>query len=216
MSQITIEQLQQIVPKAKVSDLERILSALNHQLPKFNIDTPLRQAHFIAQIAHESGSFRYTSENLNYSAKALQAVFGKYFKTDEDAEQYARKPEEIANVVYANRMGNGDTQCGDGWRYRGRGLIQLTGKENYSQCSQFLGKDLVEQPELVSDEPDTSVAAACWYWLQRRLNDYADADDVKGLTKRINGGYHGLDDRKAFLTRCKSVLNISEQENNNE
>ncbi|MCJ8273495.1 MAG: hypothetical protein MJK04_29350, partial [Psychrosphaera sp.] len=133
--------LKQIMPAARDEDIDRYLDALNTELPKYGVDTPLRMAHFIAQIAHESGSFKYKSENLNYSAKALRAVFSKYFYTDEMAERYARKPEDIANVVYANRMGNGNSVSGDGWRYRGRGLIQLTGRENYANCAEFIGMD---------------------------------------------------------------------------
>lgn len=208
MPQISKDQLKAVMPQATEENIERFLPALNDELPKYGVDTPLRMAHFIAQIAHESGSFKYSSENLNYSAKALRSVFGKYFTSEEMAEEYQRQPEKIANIVYANRMGNGDTESGEGWHYRGRGLIQLTGKDNYTACSSAIGEDLVESPDKISDDPNISVAAACWYWNSRKLNDAADQDDVKTVTKKINGGTHGLEDRTAFLNRCKAIFEI--------
>ncbi|AWB67504.1 glycoside hydrolase family 19 [Saccharobesus litoralis] len=207
--ELTSEQLAEIMPKAKSENIDFYLPAINSQLSNFAIDTPLRVAHYIAQIAHESGSFRYKVENLNYSANALRAVFSKYFPDDDSADAHARQPEKIANVVYANRMGNGDTASGEGWQYRGRGLIQLTGKENYEKCGLSLGLDLIAQPELLEDDPDAAVGAACWYWDSRQLNEYADEDDIKAITRRINGGYNGLDDRQAYLERAKQVLNIN-------
>ncbi|ESP91295.1 glycoside hydrolase family 19 protein [Pseudoalteromonas luteoviolacea] len=206
---ITHDQLVGIVPSAKAEDIEKYIDALNEVLPQFEVNTPLRAAHFIAQIAHESGSFRYESENLNYSDKALKAIFGKYFPTEEEAQAYARKPEKIANRVYANRMGNGDETSGDGWKYRGRGLIQLTGKDNYHRCGDALAIDLVNDPELVVADPTLTVKTACYYWDSRKLNQYADQDDLLTITKRINGGTHGLDDRAAFLNRAKQFLNIA-------
>lgn len=206
--QIEKSQLTAIMPAAREQDIDWYLEALNQQLPKFDIDTPLRMAHFLSQIAHESGSFKYKSENLNYSAKALRAVFGKYFDSDEMAEQYARKPEDIANVVYANRMGNGDTASGDGWRYRGRGLIQLTGRENYAHCAQAIDMDCENTPELLNEDAAAAVAAACWFWQSRKLNDLADQDDIKSITRKINGGYHGLQERESFCNRAKNVFNI--------
>jgi len=208
--QLTVEQLAAIAPKAKTEKLQLYTSALAEVTQKYELDTPIRLAHFIAQVAHESGAFNYSSENLNYSAKALRSVFGKYFTTDQAADSYARQPEKIANIVYADRMGNGDTDSGDGWRYRGRGLIQLTGKENYRACGLFIEQELLDNPELVAADPEISVAAACWYWRSRQLNQYADADDIKAITRRINGGYHGLEDRQAYLLRAKQVLNVQE------
>jgi putative chitinase len=202
-------QLAAIMPAARDEDIDRYLNALNTELPKYQIDTPLRLAHFVAQIAHESGSFKYKSENLNYSAKALRSVFGKYFDTDEMAAEYARKPEMIANVVYANRMGNGNPDSGDGWRYRGRGLIQLTGRENYAHCADFIGRDCESDPEMLSEDASAAVAAACWYWQSRKLNDLADADDLKTITRKINGGYHGLDSRAGFCDRAKQAFGIA-------
>lgn len=201
-------QLKEMMPHAKKEDIDFYLDALNRQLNIYKINTPLRQAHFLAQIAHESGAFRYKSENLNYSAKALRTVFGKYFKSDELAQECARKPEVIANYVYANRMGNKDTNSGDGWKYRGRGLIQLTGQDNYHQCSQFLNKDLINEPDLLTQDPDIAVAAACWYWDKHKLNNYADQDDLKTITKKINGGFNGLEDRNNYLNKAKKIFNI--------
>lgn len=205
---MTIENLQSIMPKASPEHLNKYLDALNEEMQKAEINTPLRVAHFIAQLAHESGNFRYHTENLNYSAKALRAVFGKYFPTNDEAEAYERQPEKIANRVYADRMGNGDEASGEGWKYRGRGLIQLTGKDNYTRCSAALDLDLVNEPEQVAENPNIAVAAAAWFWNQRKLNDYADQDDVKAITKRINGGYHGLENRMNFLVRAKDILGI--------
>lgn len=207
---LTADSLKQIMPKASEANILKYLDALNSQLNKFGINTPLRIAHFIAQIAHESGSFKYNSENLNYSAKALRAVFGKYFPTDDLAEAYARRPEKIANRVYANRMNNGDEASGDGWRFRGRGLIQLTGRDNYTQCGKELKLDLINNPDLLSDQPNMAVDAAAWFWNKHHLNTYADQDDIKRITKIINGGYNGLEDRESYLIRAKKVLNIQE------
>lgn len=206
---LTREILKEIMPHAKEVNIEFYLDGLNSLLAEYEINTPLRLAHFLAQIAHESGSFRYKSENLNYSAQALRSVFGKYFKTDEIANNYARDPEKIANVVYADRMGNGDVASGDGWRYRGRGLIQLTGCENYTHCGEMIGKDLQAEPDLVLEDPNVAVAAACWYWQSKKLNKYADLDDIKSVTKRINGGYNGLKDREEYLERAKKVFDLN-------
>lgn len=199
-------QLKQIMPNATSHNISKYVHSLNQHMASFGVVTPLRAAHFIAQIAHESGSFRFNQENLNYSAKALRLVFGKYFPSDELAQAYARQPEKIANRVYGNRMGNGPEESGDGWKYRGRGLIQLTGFDNYSRCGEALGLDLTGHPDQVADDPDVSIMAVGWFWQTNKLNSLADADDVKAVTKRINGGYHGLDDRMAFLERAKNVL----------
>jgi putative chitinase len=203
---LTSAQLREIMPNALQENIEKYLDPLNKKMPVFDINTPLRTAHFIAQVAHESGSFRYSVENLNYGAKALRSVFGKYFPSDELAEAYARKPEKIANRVYGNRMGNGDEQSGDGWKFRGRGLIQLTGHDNYRRCGEAIGLNLEEEPDQVSDNPEVSVMAVAWFWQSNNLNHYADLDDIKKVTKIINGGYHGLEDRMAFLARAKAVL----------
>jgi len=207
--QVTAAQLTQIMPKAKAENIAKYSPALNRQMAKYEINSPMRVAHFIAQIAHESGSFNYSSENLNYSASALRAVFGKYYPTDEAAQEHHRQPEKIANRVYANRMGNGDEASGHGWRYRGRGLIQLTGTENYTNCGKGIGLDLIGNPDQLATDADAAVAASGWFWDMRGLNAYADKDDVLTITKRINGGTNGLDDREAYLAKAKAVLGVS-------
>ena len=192
------------MPSADITDIDFYFDSLNKVLPEFGIDTPLRISHFMAQIGHESGCLRFNKENLNYSANALISVFGKYFDTEQKAEACARKPQEIANIVYAGRMGNTDTN--DGWKYRGRGLIQLTGKYNYQQCGEALGIDLVNNPDLVNSDSEVCVKVACWYWTIKKLNYYADKDDISRITKLINGGYNGLDHRKKLLSQFKEVL----------
>jgi putative chitinase len=191
---LSSEQFAELFPNCK--DPEGWVEAMNEVFPKYEINTPERIAAFIAQCGHESGGWRVFSENLNYSAKALDAVFGKYFvRAGRDAEEYHRQPEKIANVVYANRMDNGDTDSGDGWRYRGRGPIQLTGKANYTKFSEDMGVDAVEDPDMVSENKTVALMSAIWYWNTNGLNKYADSGDIKTMTKRINGGYIGLEDR---------------------
>lgn len=209
---ISTEQMQQIMPSMKWDKAEEYLPYINTVLPEFGIDTPQRMAHFLSQVAHESGGLKYSIENLNYSAKALRSVFGKYFKTNEIAEAYARKPEKIANRVYANRMGNGDEESGDGWKYRGRGLIQLTGKFNYEQFAKDHDIDCVNNPDLLRS-PQVALMSACWFWKKRKLNRYADEDDIHMVTKRINGGTHGLQDRQSWLDSFKSIFSIIEEGN---
>lgn len=176
-------------------------------LPRFEINTPLRKTHFLAQIAHESAGFKATTENLNYSANALYGVFRKYFPTLESASEYARQPERIANKVYANRMGNGDEASGDGWKYRGRGLIQLTGKSNYDAFSDAVNQDFVSNPDLVAS-PEWALSSACWYWKNRNINRFADVDDIHMVTKHVNGGFNGLDHRQHFLDEFKNLYNV--------
>ncbi|WP_222937508.1 LysM peptidoglycan-binding domain-containing protein [Spartinivicinus ruber] len=206
-SLISLSQLEQILPKTKTETLSHYCSAVNRCLHKYEINTPLRIAHFIAQVAHESGGFRYVSENLNYSKEALLQVFGKYFPNENLADQYARNPEKIANRVYANRMGNGSESSGDGWQYRGRGFIQLTGKSNYQAYKKDSGIDVVSTPDEVAQNPTVVVDAAGWYWNKNNLNRYADQDDIRTITRRINGGLNGLDDRQHYLTQAKQALN---------
>lgn len=204
----TKEQLYLINDNLNKKECDYYYEALQTLLIQYNIDTPLRIAHFLAQILHESGHFKYNEENLNYSAKALRSVFGKYFKTDKEAEEYARKPEKIANRVYANRMGNGDEDSGDGWLRRGRGLIQLTGTDNYKACSKALNIDLMKNPDLIVSNAEVCVETACWFWNKNNLNQYADKDDIVSITKKVNGGKNGLDDRKAILALAKQHLHI--------
>ena len=158
-----------------------------------------RAAHFFAQTAHESGNFKAFSENLNYSAKGLRGIFGKYFPTDALARAYERKPEKIANRVYANRMGNGDEASGDGWKFRGRGALQLTGKSNYFEFSKYIGRpEVMDNPDLVATE--LAFESALWFFDRNKLWGICDQGvndaSILALTKRINGGTHGLDDRK--------------------
>lgn len=203
---ISNEKLKLVMPSASAEDIALFQPAFQKECNDAQIDTPLRFAHFIAQIAHESGALRARVENLNYSAKGLRGVFGRYFTTDEMAEQYARKPEAIANIVYANRLGNGATETGEGWKYRGRGLIQLTGKDNYRACGSAIQQDLVGNPDLISQDPAISVAVAIWFWNRNQLSALADQDDLKGITRRINGGLNGLDDRGDYLAKAKKVF----------
>ena len=166
---------------------------------RFNMTNPLRLSHFLAQAAHESGNFKFLKENLNYSADSLLKVFSKYFKDKATAEKYARNPEKIANRVYASRMGNGDEAPGDGFKFRGRGYIQLTGKDNYKAFSNFIGEDCVANPDLVSDK--YPLVSAAWFFDKNNLWTLCDKgatdDVVTAVTKRVNGGTHGLTERVA-------------------
>jgi len=166
-----------------------------------------RAAHFFAQTAHESGNFKTFSENLNYSAKGLRSIFGKYFKTDLEARLYERQPQKIANRVYANRMGNGPEGSGDGWKFRGRGALQLTGKDNYQAFANYVGRpDVMDNPDLVATE--LCFESALWFFDKNKLWSICDkgVNDaaILALTKRINGGTHGLDDRKAKTKKYAS------------
>ena len=193
--QITQEQLASCIGNNVY--LEQWTNALNNILPDYAIDTPERVAAFIAQCAHESGNFTALHENLNYRAVTLRKIFPKYFPTDELANQYANLPnkaEAIANRVYANRMGNGDEASGDGYRYCGRGLIQLTGKDNYSWFAASLEMPVEEVPAYLQTF-EGAVQSACWFWETNNLNQWADKGDILTLTKRINGGTIGLEDR---------------------
>ncbi len=170
---------------------------------RFEINTPKRLAMFLAQAGHESASFTVTSENLNYSVDGLLTVFPKYFKTKEVAATYARKPEKIANRVYASRMGNADEASGDGWKYRGRGYIQLTGKNNYIAFEKFLGIDI--KADDVAQIPLAFLSAG-WFWKTNDLNRYSDLGDILWCTKRINGGTHGLVDRTKRYQKALEAL----------
>jgi putative chitinase len=190
-------------------DTDKWFDALALALPieGYDINTIERVSAFLSQCMHESAGFKFLEENLNYSKEGLMKVFPRYFPTEALAAQYARKPEEIANRVYANRIGNGDEASGDGWRFRGRGLIQLTGRANYTSFSMdVMGDDtIVNNPEMVSS-PEYAVLSACWYWKKNRLNQYADSCDNITLTKRINGGTNGLDDRIKYYNKIRSIL----------
>ena len=184
---------------------EEWLTPLNETFQKYDISTPTRQAFFIGQCAHESGNFKVLEENLHYSAARLMAVWPSRFPNIAMANQYANNPEKIANYVYAGRLGNGDEESGDGWRYHGRGLIQLTGKDNYANCGSGLGVDLLSNPNMLID-PKYAALSAGWFWNKKGLNALADAQDLDTMTKRINGGLLGLDDRKAKIAKALSIL----------
>lgn len=202
---VTKEQLIQIFPKINKANLDEIWQPLNDAMAEFGIDTPARKAMFLAQCAHESAMFSRVTENLNYRAETLLKVFPKYYKTLNEAVAHARKPELIANRVYSSRMGNGDSASGDGYRYRGRGFIQLTGKNNYTECSKGLNVDLIKSPEYLETAVGASRSAA-WFWSHNGLNKFADAGDIVGATKRINGGTIGLNERTELYKLAKSVL----------
>jgi putative chitinase len=179
--------------------------ALNTLLPDYDINTVPRVAAFIAQCAHESGGFKMLKENLNYRAVTLRKIFPKYFPTDALAEQYAGKQELIANKVYGNRMGNGDESSGDGFRYCGRGLIQLTGKNNYTAFAESIETPVEEIPEFLGTF-EGAVQSACWFWETNNLNQWADSGDILTLTKRINGGTIGLEDRIKHYNHAMHIL----------
>ena len=186
-------------------NVDKYLPWVNMTMVRNDINTPVRQAMFLSQLAHESGSFRAVEENLNYSVEALRRVFRKYFPDDEIAAQYARQPEKIANRVYANRMGNGDEASGDGWKYRGRGLIQLTGKDNYTAFSLQANNEAIIKPDLVA-QPELAAESAGWFWMINGLNKLADTGDVRAVTRRINGGFNGLADREAKYNKLMILL----------
>jgi putative chitinase len=179
------------------------LEPLLETFEKYDISTPKRQAYFIGQCMHESGGFKQLKENLNYSAKGLMATWPSRFPNMDTAEKFERNPEKIANKVYAGRMGN--TEDGDGAKYIGRGLIQLTGKENYANCGSAIGVDLVANPDLLAT-PKYAALSAGWFWNKKGLNAFADADDIDTITKRINGGLIGLADRKAKIEMVSKYL----------
>jgi putative chitinase len=200
---LTVSQLKQMVPG--ITHADHWIEAFDQLLPDYEINTPKRIAAFIAQCAHESGGFKFLKENLNYKAESLMKTFPKYFSDKDTANAYAKQPVKIANRVYANRMGNGDEASGDGFKYCGRGLIQLTGKSNYS----WFAASLEISPEEASAYLETfegAAQSACWFWESNNLNTEADAGDIKKMTKKINGGYIGLDDRIKHYEHALHVL----------
>ena len=206
--ELTEQQLKQLLPKNPYVSYWH--TALAQLFPDYEINTPQRVASFIAQCAHESGGFMVLQENLNYKWQSLRKVFPKYFPTDDIAQQYASKPnkqEAIANRVYASRMGNGPEESGDGWRYRGRGLIQLTGRDNYA----WFAASLQISPEEATEYLGTfegAAQSACWFWETNKLNQWADKGDIVTLTKRINGGTIGLQDRIKHYEHALHVLGV--------
>jgi len=204
----TKEQLSEMIGKNPY--INNWFEAIDQILPVYDINTPQRVAAFVAQCAHESAGFKFLKENLNYKAASLRKVFPKYFPDDALAAQYANHPnkqEAIANRVYANRMGNGDEASGDGFRYLGRGLIQLTGKNNYTLFAASVDTPVEEIPEYLQTF-EGAVQSACWFWEQNNLNQWADKGDILTLTKRINGGTIGLEDRIKHYNHALHVLGV--------
>jgi putative chitinase len=201
--QITSAQIKSLFPQYKYP--QDLAEALSEQFEKYDINTVNRAAGFLAQCGHESNGFTVLKENLNYSADGLNKIFKKYFPTVASATPYARNPEKIANKVYANRMLNGDEKSGDGYKFRGRGAIQLTGKENYTKYANSVG---ITIDEAVADLEtlDGAIESACWFWKTNGLNAICDADDIIKMTKRINGGTIGLEDRKKHYEHAKELL----------
>jgi putative chitinase len=211
---ITVSQFKQFAPHTKYA--EQWCAALfgpqeelggKSLLAEYQINTPKRVASFLAQCHHESGGFVWLTENLNYSASGLRKTFAKYFPDDAIAQRYARKPDAIANLVYANRMGNGSEASGEGSRYKGRGIIQLTGKTNYF----WFAASLEITPEEAAEYMQTfegAAQSACWFWETNSLNKFADVSDLRGMTKVINGGYKGMEDRELQYARASKLLGV--------
>lgn len=205
---LTEIQLKQLIPGNKYVSYWH--HALEQLLPDYDINTPRRIAAFVAQCAHESGGFMVLKENLNYKPATLRKIFPKYFPTDELAQDYCNRPnrqEAIANKVYASRMGNGDESSGDGWRFCGRGLIQLTGRSNYQSFADSLEMNINDVPAYLATF-EGAAQSACWFWETNKLNEFADKgkDGIANLTKRINGGYIGLEDRIKHYNHALHVL----------
>ncbi len=199
--------VRKVVPTAPVAEL-------GDAADEFEIDSPLRVAHWLAQMAHESGGFKVMRESLNYSVESLLKLFGRHRISEQDAKRYGRTSAQpanqtaIANCLYGGEWGAknlGNTQAGDGSRYIGRGFKQLTGRTNYRNCSIGIAMDLIEHPDLL-ERPAAAALSAAWFWHDRDLNDLADRDDIVAITKRVNGGLIGLDERKAWLAKFKAVL----------
>jgi putative chitinase len=203
---LTLAQLQQLLPKNPY--VQQWHHALEQLLPDYEITTPQRIAAFVAQCAHESAGFTALKENLNYRAATLRKIFPKYFPDDATANYYASLPDKqqaIANLVYANRMGNGSPESGDGYKFCGRGLIQLTGRDNYSWFAASLNISVEEASEYLQTF-EGAAQSACWFWETNNLNRWADAGDILTLTKKINGGTIGLEDRKKHYEHALHVL----------
>ena len=199
---LTKDQLAQIIPGNPY--LDHWYDALSQALPDYDISTPQRVAAFLAQCAHESGGFTAIKENLNYKAESLVKVWPKYFNAG-NANDYAHNQEKIANRAYANRMGNGPEESGDGYKFCGRGLIQLTGRSNYQSFADSLQIDINDASEYLKTF-EGCVQSACWFWEANNLNKWADAGDIEKMTKIINGGTLGLDDRTNCYNHALQVL----------
>jgi putative chitinase len=198
------------VSKLKGKIPETVYTEIQSVIDRFDINTSTRLSHFLGQCAHESGNFRFNTENLNYSSKGLLTVFPKYFKQPGLAEAYARNPERIASRVYANRMGNGVEGTHDGWKFRGRGYIQLTGKNNYTEFDKFVNEDILSNPDLVAKK--YPLLSAAWFFHKNKLNSISDKGlnetIITELTKRINGGKNGLQDRIKYTNKFGKILGV--------
>lgn len=203
---ISEQELKELIPQNKY--VPQWTRALNLLLLSYEINNPKRIAAFLAQCIHESGGFVFLRENLNYRAESLMKVWPRHFPNLEIAKAYQRNPEKIANRAYANRMGNGDEKSGDGWRFSGRGLIQLTGKSNYQDFADSIETSLEEIPEYL-ETFEGAVQSACWFWETNNLNSLADKGDIVGLTKKINGGTIGLEDRIKHYKHALEVFDVS-------
>ncbi len=199
---VTLSALRTALPRAP----EPWLTALIQELPRWGIDTPNEIASCVAQLAHESVEFTHLTEGLSYSAERLREVWPRRFPTPEIARRYARNPIALANFVYANRIGNGGPESGDGWKYRGRGPIQITGRKNYQACAKGIGAPLLEQPDLLLT-PVVGTRSACWYWKSRGLDLLDDDDEVLQETRAVNGGTHGLAQRQTYFDKILATLN---------
>lgn len=200
---LTKDQLAQLIPGNPYID--HWYHALEQALPDYDINTPRRIAAFVAQCAHESGSFKFLKENLNYRAESLMRVWPRYFPDMATAQRYAHNQEAIANRAYAGRMGNGPEESGDGWRFCGRGLIQLTGRNNYQAFADSIETNINDIPAYLATF-EGAVQSACWFWENNNLNQWADAGDIITLTKKINGGTLGLADRQKHYEHALHVL----------
>lgn len=201
----TLEKFQQIIYNPNDAEW---FSALYTILPEYQINSQLRVAAFLAQTGVESNNYKWLVEDLTYTADQLLSVFPYYFKTQEKANAYALQPEKIANLVYSNRLGNGPESSGDGWKYRGRGIIQTTGKYNYSHCSIEIYNDnrLIDNPDILKSV-DGAIRSACWFWNSKSLNEFADQGDINGITYLVNGGYTAAQERTDKYDLAMSVLN---------
>jgi putative chitinase len=202
VSEFTLEQFRQST-ESTTANAEKYYVFVKELCKQYDLATKLRLCAFLSQIGHESASLAVLTENLNYSAEGLLKTWPGRFKTLTVAQPYHRNPEKIANIVYSDRMGNGAEQTGEGWKYRGRGLKQLTGKSNYQLLTNALSVDFVTRPELL-EQSEFAVKSAMWFWSSNNCNNYADKADIEGLTRKINGGTNGLADR---IRRYKLALN---------
>jgi putative chitinase len=204
---ITADTLLKLSPSCPADRAARLAPAMAAAMARHAIGTPLRAAHFLAQCAHESAGFTRMEENLNYSRLRLLAVFPTHYHDHGLAALHARHPEKVANHVYAGRLGNGPEASGDGWKYRGRGLIQLTGRLNYARFSKATGWDAEGDPSLLV-APEGAAESAAWFWADRGVNKAADADDIVAVTRLVNGGTTGLVDRRCLTARAKAALKV--------